>query len=129
MLELLLGVDRDVEMQGKANKLDPNFNKDTAATTYEAAQFINKNIRQPTINVGKVKITPGVYTCHLDSKHIKPVQRHYFSANNKFDNDKSATFVSEAHLQGEHTCGMCLQVMNLALSAAKHKGIAPSECV
>ena len=49
--ELPLGVNRDVEMLGKANKLDPNFNKDTATTTYEAAQFINKNNRQPTINV------------------------------------------------------------------------------
>ena len=151
--ELPLGVDRDVEMRGKANKLDPNFNKDTATTTYEAAQFINKNIRQPTIDVGKVKITPGACTCHLDSKHIKPVRRHYFSANKGFDSDKSATFASEAHLQGEHTRGtrpqvanLALsatiaieahlqgehtygtrpQVANLALSAIKHKGTAPS---
>ena len=127
--ELPLGVNRDVEMLGKANKLDPNFNKDTATTTYEAAQFINKNIRQPTIDVGKVKITPGACTCHLDSKHIKPVRRHYFSANKGFDSDKSATFASEAHLQGEHTRGTRPQVANLAPSAAKHKGTAPSERV
>ena len=117
MSELPLRVDRDVEMLGKANKLDPNFNKDTATTTYEAAQFINKNIRQPTIDVGKVKITPGACTCHLDSKHIKPVRRHYFSANKGFNSDERATFAPEAHLQGEHTYGTRPQVANLAPSA------------
>ena len=30
MSKLLLGVNRDVEMLGKANKSDPNFNEDTA---------------------------------------------------------------------------------------------------
>ena len=156
MLELLLGVNRDMEMLGKANKLDPNFNKDIATMTYEAAQFINKNNKQPTIDVGKVKITPGACTCHLDSKHIKPVWRHYFSTNKGFNSNKRATFVPETHLQGEHTRGtrphvtnLSLsatitieaylqrehtyrtqsQVANLALSAIKHKGTAPSEQV
>ena len=59
----------------------------------------------------------------------KRPREHSFSANEELDNNKSATIAIEAHLQGEHTYGMRPQVANLALSAIKHKGTAPSERV